>query len=104
MGERKYRIAMETMVGLRYGTMRIRSFNNQLAGTLELLEHSEEFEGTVDADGNCKIYGCLVTLMRSFQYTAVGKLSDSCVELLLRGGQNNFRITGSAVPEREDEN
>lgn len=98
-----YNIVMKTPVGLRYGTITLRLIDNQVYGTLDLLEHSESFRGTVDRDGNCTICGSLVTLMRTIRYTAVGKVSQKAIALSLQGERNIFEITGIAVPEGEVE-
>lgn len=103
MGKIIYDIVMKTPVGLRYGTITLYMLGSQVYGTLDLLGHSESFSGTVDSEGNCTIYGCLVTLMRTISYTAVGKLSQKSIALLLKGERNIFEITGIAVTEGEVE-
>ena len=99
----RYNIVMKTPAGLRYGTMTLRMMENQVYGTLDLLEHSESFRGSVEQDGSCRICGSLVTLMRTIRYTAVGKLSPKAITLSLQGERNIFEITGIAVPESEVE-
>lgn len=96
-----YDIVMKTPIGLRYGTISLCSNGSNLNGTLDLLEHSEPFDGTIDNDGNCTICGHIVTLMRTIHYTAVGKVSESSIELSIQGERNIFRITGVAAGERE---
>lgn len=98
-----YNVVMKTPVGLRYGTITLCMIDNQVYGTLDLLEHSESFSGTVDSNGNCTICGCLVTLMRTISYTAVGKISRKAIKLSLQGERNIFEITGISVPESEVE-
>lgn len=99
MENRIYNIEMDTPIGLRYGTMTLCSTGNKVNGTLALLEHSEPFNGTVDENGNCTIYGRLVTLMRTIHYTANGKISEKGIELLLHGEQNNFKVRGTLSAE-----
>ncbi|MGN0504988.1 MAG: hypothetical protein ACI4FZ_00390 [Lachnospiraceae bacterium] len=101
MSNAKYNIEMKTPVGMRYGTMNFCSSENQVSGTLHLLGHSEPFNGAVDNEGNCTIRGRLITLMRTIDYIAVGKVSQKAIELSLQGERNKFTITGIAVPESE---
>lgn len=96
-----YNIEMKTPIGLRYGTISLCFTENQLRGTLDLLGHSEPFDGAVDDAGNCTISGRLVTLMRTINYTAVGKVTQKAIELSLKGDRNNFEITGTVIPESE---
>ena len=101
MSDIVYNIVMKTPVGLRYGTMTLCMIDNRVYGVLDLLEHAEAFNGTVDSDGNCTICGCLVTLTKTISYTAVGKVSPKTIALSLQGDRNIFEITGIAVPDNE---
>lgn len=97
----KYSIVMHTPIGLRYGTINICQAEGQIKGTLDILNHSEPFSGTLDSEGNCTICGRLVTLMRNISYTAIGSFDEKTIELLLQGERNKFKITGIAVSESE---
>ena len=101
MEERKYNITMNTPIGSRYGTINLILADSYINGTLDLLEHSEPFSGSIDRNGNCKIYGHLITLMRTIEYTAVGRITEKAIELSLQGERNIFKITGIAIPESE---
>lgn len=92
---------MSTPIGSRYGTINLVFADNRINGTLNLLAHSEPLYGSIDRDGNCKIFGHLITLMRTIEYTAIGKISEKAIELSLRGERNVFKITGIAIPESE---
>lgn len=92
---------MNTPIGSRYGTINLILKDNCISGTLNLLEHSEPLSGSIDSDGNCKIYGNLITLMRTIEYTAIGRVSEKAIELSLQGERNIFKITGIAIPESE---
>lgn len=97
----KYNITMYTPIGSRYGTINLFLADNLINGTLDLLEHSEPVNGSIDNKGNCKINGRLVTLLRTIEYTAVGKVTEKAIELSLQGERNIFRIKGIAVTESE---
>lgn len=97
--KRKYNITMNTSIGSRYGTINLIIADNCINGTLDLLDHSEPLCGSMDSNGNCKIHGQLVTLMRTIEYTAIGRISEKAIELSLHGKRNIFKITGIAIPE-----
>lgn len=101
MGNRMYNIVMKTPLGLRYGTLSACLADGQINGNINILGHSEPFHGVIDGDGNCKIRGRLITLVRTVPYTAVGRVSRDAIDLLLEEERNRFEITGSAVPESE---
>lgn len=101
MKDRKYNITMNTPIGSRYGTISISLENSRIFGTLNLLEHSEPLSGLIDGEGNCTIYGKLKTLMRTVEYTAIGKITEKAIELSMKGERNIFKITGNAVSQSE---
>lgn len=101
MKKRKYNITMNTPIGSRCGTINLTLEDNCINGTLDLLEKSEPLYGSMDSNGNCKIYGRLITLMRTIEYTAVGKITEESIELSFYGERNIFKITGTAIPESE---
>lgn len=72
---------------------------DRATGRLEILKHREPFDGSVDADGYCRITGRLVTLMQTIPYTATGRMMPDSLSLRLEGGRNIFRITGVIHPE-----
>ena len=92
---------MKTPVGLRYGKMHFCLIENQIQGKLDLLGHSEPFDGAADNDGNCKINGRIITLMRTINYTAVGKFTQNDINLSLKGERHVFKITGTVIPKSE---
>ncbi len=101
MKNRKYNIVMDTPVGSRYGIIDLYGSDNQIRGTLDLLDHSEPFGGTIDSNGNCIICGHIITLMRTIDYTAIGRITEKSIELSLQSKQNHFKITGTVVLESE---
>lgn len=97
MKEIKYSISMFTPIGMKRGIMFATMNENQISGTMELLEHKEPFDGIIEKNGECKIRGRLISLMRTIEYTASGKITPSTVQLLLRGERNTFEISGKAL-------
>ncbi|MGM9564368.1 MAG: hypothetical protein ACI3VQ_09910 [Faecousia sp.] len=99
MSEQRYAIVMQTPMGKKYGTLTARISGNTLSGWLDVLEHREPFEGTIDGAGNCRITGILITLMRRVSFIATGKMTPSAVYLQMKGERNVFELSGISCPE-----
>ncbi|MGN1191391.1 MAG: hypothetical protein ACI4S0_01860 [Dorea sp.] len=97
MLKRKYNILMETPIGDRPGTMEVQIEYGQVNGCLNVLEHSETFEGEIDEQGNCCISGKIITLLNTIPYTATGRIETDTLELALKGKKNIFNITGTRI-------
>lgn len=102
MKARTYNISLRTPLGDRKGTLRAEREGNRLNGWLDVMKHREPFEGNVDGEGNCKISGEFVTLMRRVPYVATGHISDSMIRLEVKGSRNIFELSGAVCPESED--
>lgn len=94
-----YQIRMQTPMGERTGTMEVQFEGGSISGRLNLLQHSEPFEGSIGPDGACRISGRLITLMSTIPYTATGRITPEAVELSLQGGRSCFAVTGTACNE-----
>ena len=68
MSNVRYEVVMKTPAGFRYGEIDLQFEANQLSGTLDILGHAEPIEGYMETDGNCEIYGHLITLMQTIPY------------------------------------
>ena len=102
MGKRKYQISMQTPLGVRYGTMSVTWAGRMLNGMLDILNHIEPFSGTIEENGDCRIHGRMITLVRNIEYTAVGKISPEFIQLTMRGERNTFELHGCRIPEKEE--
>lgn len=102
MQETTYQIYMYTPLGKKSGKMCVKKTGNALEGWLNILQHNEPFEGTVDEMGNCRISGSFITLMRTVSFVAVGKILDSTVCMYIRDGRNVFELSGTVCREEED--
>lgn len=100
MSELCYSIVMQTPLGKKYGTLSASVSGNLLRGWLDILEHREPFEGTVDDAGNCRIVGTLITLLRTISFIATGKLTTSAVHLQVQGDRNVFELSGISCPKK----
>lgn len=99
MSEQCYSIVMQTPIGKKYGTLIASISGNSLCGWLDVLEHREPFEGTIDCAGNCRITGTLITLMRTVSFIATGQLTASAVHLQVQGERNVFELSGVSCPD-----
>ena len=91
-----YDICMNTPIGVRVGHMTVLRSMDTVNGYLDILKHSEPFEGTIDSDGNCKITGKIITLMRTINYAATGKITSDSLSLSLTDDCHVLKITGTA--------
>lgn len=94
MGKREYLITLHTPLGDRYGSMSVAFMDRVVNGVMEILDHMEPFHGTIDENGNCRISGRLMTLVRMIEYTAVGTISPESVQLTVQGERNVFKLYG----------
>ncbi|MGM9521756.1 MAG: hypothetical protein ACI3VB_04680 [Oscillospiraceae bacterium] len=99
MLRRKYIIQMRTPLGNRSGTLEVQIEKDTVKGYLDVLKHSEPFEGCIDEDGHCCISGKLITLMNIIPYTATGRITLDSLDLSLKGGRNIFSVTGTIFRE-----
>lgn len=91
-----YDICMHTPIGVRKGHMTVQCCLDSVSGHLDILKHRKPFAGTIDSDGNCKIAGQIITLMRTINYVATGKISSDSLSLSLIDGRHVLKITGTA--------
>lgn len=90
-----YDVRMSTPIGIRLGHMTVLCNSDTVSGHLDILRHSEPFEGTIDSDGNCKIFGKIITLMRTVSYEATGKITPDSLELSITDDRHILKITGT---------
>ncbi len=74
-------VRLSTTVGKRKGMMTVHKRNGKLNGTLDILGHSESFDGFISDDGSCIITGTVKTLMRTINYIASGFINESELSL-----------------------
>lgn len=99
MRRRKYQVQMETPLGRRAGMMEVEIENHVVTGYLDVLSHAEPIAGSIQEGGRCCLTGRLITLLNVIPYTATGQITMDSVELLLTGGRNVFRLTGTPIQE-----
>lgn len=97
MWNRQYNVTMQTSMGARYGTMTVTVDGSRVNGILTILKKAVPFDGMIREDGNCRITGSLITLMRTIPYDATGQMTQTSLQLTLRGAQETFELSGHAV-------
>lgn len=90
-----FNVCMNTPIGVRVGHMTVLRILDTVTGHLDILKHSEPFEGTIDSDGNCKIFGKIITLMRTINYEATGKITPDSLELSITDDRHILKIIGT---------
>lgn len=76
-----YDVRLMTPVGKRKGIMTVHKEHGRVYGVLDILGHSESFDGYISAEGSCVITGIVKTLMRTINYIASGFINDSELSL-----------------------
>lgn len=98
-----YQIVMRTPLGDKRGQLQMEVREQSISGYLDILGHRKPIHGRMEPDGRCQLEGHMVTLVRTFPFTADGQVDGQSISLTLREGQNVFQIEG-AVSAGEGEN
>lgn len=93
-------IRMRTPIGIRLGHMTVCRNLGRISGQLDILKHSEPFEGTIDEEGNCEMFGKIITLMRTINYKAEGKITPDSMVLSIIDGRHVLEITGIPIDHK----
>ncbi|MGN1472494.1 MAG: hypothetical protein ACI4WZ_00320 [Eubacteriales bacterium] len=88
-------VRMRTPIGIRLGHMTVCRNLGRVSGCLDILNHSEPFEGTIDDEGNCELFGKIITLMRTISYEATGKITPDSLELSITDDRQILQIFGT---------
>lgn len=91
-----YDICMNTPVGVKKGRLTVNRCSDVISGILNILKHNQPFEGKIDAEGNCEIKGTLITLLRTVNFVATGKIMSGSLSLSFKDGSHILKITGKA--------
>lgn len=90
-----YDVCMRTPVGNRLGHMTVCTNAGRVSGYLDILNHREPFDGTIDEAGNCEVSGKIITLMRTISYDAAGTITQGGIKLFIKDDNNVLEITGT---------
>ena len=97
-----YNIELNTELGKRFGTMQLFVDGTKINGFMSILKHTEPFFGDISTDGNCKLYGKIVTLIKEITYTATGKIHSEELYLNMQLGKSNYTLKGIASGVMEE--
>lgn len=93
-----YDVKMKTPIGIRLGRMTVHKSFDKVNGCLDILNHSEAFEGTIDNNGNCDIVGKIITLIKTINYKASGKITSNGLDLFIINDRHHvFEIIGTPI-------
>lgn len=93
--ERTYKIRMNVPLGSRDGTLTfIIDKNQKINGVMKLFEKKTPFSGKLTSDGDISFAGKLITLTRSFEYEAQGKICGTKIQFTINGEHDSFAVLG----------
>lgn len=94
MAERLYAIEMQTPLGIKHGTIKVIINQNEISGFFDVMNHSEPLYGNINTEGYCEFTGRIITLMRTIEYQAFGKMDADQISLAIYGERNVFQVIG----------
>lgn len=94
MNKYQYSITMSAPLGKRNGSMSFSLKDGHIDGLLNILGHSEPFEGKLMTDGICEISGKIISLTRTIFYHATGTILNGEIYLQFQDQKNKFYIIG----------
>lgn len=97
-----YEIEMQTLIGIKHGTMYAEILPNKVKGVLNLMKQSTTFYGNITMNGECKIQGQLISLTKTIPYQAIGHMKKESVMLDMYTDQGKFHITGKEISNNEE--
>ncbi len=95
MWNRSYNVAMQTPIGVRYGTMTVSVNDKKIDGILDILKQANPFHGSKSENKYCWISGELTTLMHTIPFEGQGTISPDSVFLKLIAGKDSYDLSGS---------
>ena len=101
MREYFYDVILHTEIGKRKGRADVRIHGTRISGILTLLNKSEQFTGSIEQDGTCRLQGKLVSLLREIPFEAEGMVTMQQLELTLHAAQGSYRLTGVPADKRQ---
>ena len=101
MTEYTYEIEMQTLIGVKYGTMYAEVSDKEVKGFLHLMKQSTSFCGRIEENGDCIIKGEIISLTKTIPYQAAGRMTKGAVLLDMYTNQGHFHITGKETHHEE---
>lgn len=90
-----YEIFMQVPLGTKKGRLTLNKKTGPVTGVLSILGHEQTINGFIDTDGNCSFDGSIVTITRTINFHASGKLDGDTLELEIINDNNHYLLTGT---------
>lgn len=97
--EQLYEILMDTPFGQRSGVLRLSPLGSRVEGTLSIMKYAGELFGESLADGTCRLFGTFTAAEHTYQYRAMGHITDDKIELTLYRGDGVYALRGRRSAE-----
>ena len=91
-----YDIVLQAPLGDRRGVLELVIQDKKVNGTLDALGYKTICSGVIDSEGNCSLQGSIKTFMSEFDYTGIGYVDNTRVDIKLSNSRNSFRLLGTA--------
>jgi len=101
MPQYTYDIVLSTPLGQRRGTMTMSIGGQKIEGVFDIMRNRNPFWGQMGENGDFRIQGRLITLVRTIEYTACGHLDRETVELTLQEKRGRLHVSGTASGEEK---
>ena len=103
MGEKNYRICLNTPLGARNGSLVLRETEGRVDGWLYVMNEKNRFSGVLSEDGQLTISGVIRTLISTLHYTAAGTVSGRKIasRTTRTPTRRNIRFRWMLLPSRQ---
>ncbi len=88
-----YEVELIVPLGVRHGTMTVRSDEKQVSGDIEIMGHKTAFAGARNADGFV-VEGVLQTAVKEIAYKGIGTFGDGQLSMRLENANGVYMLRG----------
>ncbi|WP_027399439.1 hypothetical protein [Anaerovorax odorimutans] len=89
-----YKITLKSPLGLKYGKMIIESQDNELSGTLEILNNINQIKGRILSVDDFEIYGEIKTPVGHVNYKLEGKMIKEDFKGIVKSSKGLMKLKG----------
>ena len=93
-GKYEYNIKFHSQLGLKIGKCECLINENEAVGFLQIFGKSNRVCGCITDDGKFDIHGTVTTLVRKFDFTGTGKISEDGIEFDIVDSGNVLKLIG----------
>lgn len=95
---RRFKIEMNTILGLKIGELAFSENGEAISGVLNLLYKKNDIHGFLNENGDILFSGNITSLIRTISFHADGKIT-----LTVHTANNDFALSGTEITENSDE-